>query len=981
MNIEKIIITLLFCCLFFPHLAKGQTAVDSSQLKIANDFYQQAEAIYQADQDSAVFLIKQASIHYKKAKAWETYLSAINTLSTIYYYNDDFNGYKEYADLAVKEAMAFLPFNHDEHAMALNNQSIYYHQLGDFQKSIEALKIALKIYKQNNASSLDLALIYHNIGAYLEKKGDYPEALNYLFKAHDIRKDTLLKTSLLTKDTIPLAKIAEFKFLLHYSKQAIAWTYFKNNELEKSMSFLEPSLLAFQQLENYDKRAIRKEIISALHTITQIHKIRENYPAALKSIEEVLAYQKKEKNYRGPRSYELLGDIYLAQKKYATATIEYKKALDLTKKTSVSMDLPGHARKYASLGKVMTETTSFDEALQYYQQGLQVLAPDFTDNDFNINPPADALYSKLDALNILKGKGETLWKKYQASADQTYLKASYNTYKRGTEIIKEIRQGVITKAAKNILAENALSIYEGAINATLDLHKKTGDEALLFEAFSFAENNKSLLLLEAINEQAALGIKGLPDSLLQKEKALRLEIAFYQRKMIEADKTTTPSTNLKRWKDEVFDLNNQLLELTEYIENQFPNFYQQKYQQSKLSLEDCQKALSNSDQALIEYFLGANNLYGFVIWENGFQTFQVKNDENLLSAIHQLRTSINQPPKDQEVPSNYLTFTKNAFYLYQKILAPALHLLPQNIQALKIIPDDQLNFIPFDLLLRDEAPQEKFSFHTKNLAYVLEDYQLSYEYSATLMLKNNNSGTQNYAADFIGFAPSFKSATKQINARSCQAGDLYNLQCSKKEVETINQLLNGATHLDGAALKQTFESKANKNRIVHLATHACVDEENPLFNKIFLTDDYLSNSDLYNMQLNAELVVLSACNSGTGKLIKGEGVLSLARGFAQAGCISSIVTQWSVDDCTTSDIMINFYENLLAGQTKDQALQQAKLNHLATADQIEAHPYYWAAFVQSGNANSMEFSSNSILNYLLIGGIVLLGLFLGRRFR
>ncbi len=476
-----------------------------------------------------------------------------------------------------------------------------------------------------------------------------------------------------------------------------------------------------------------------------------------------------------------------------------------------------------------------------------------------------------------------------------------------------------------------------------------------------------------------MGIKGLPDSLLQKEKALRLEIAYYQRQLIEADKETTPSPNEKKWTNEIFDLKNQLLQLTEYFENQYPNFYQQKYQPSEISLGACQSALSSSNQAIIEYFIGEENIYGFVIWENGFQTFQMKKEEKILLAIHQLRTSISRAPEDHEVQANYISFTENAFYLYEKILEPALSFLPKNIQALKIIPDDQLNFIPFDLLLMEAAPQEKILFSTKNLAYVLEKYQLSYEYSATLMLKNNSRRQQNYSDHFIAFAPSFKSATDQITSRSCQAGELYNLQCSKKEVETIHQLLNGEIHLDKAAQKKTFESTANKNRIIHLATHACVDEANPLFNKIFLTDDYLSNADLYNMQLNAELVVLSACNSGTGKLIKGEGVLSLARGFAQAGCLSSVVTQWSVDDCTTSDIMINFYENLLKGQTKDQALQQAKLNHLAQADQVESHPYYWAAFLQSGNANSMEFSSNSLWKYLLIGGVVLLGLFLGRR--
>ena len=195
-------------------------------------------------------------------------------------------------------------------------------------------------------------------------------------------------------------------------------------------------------------------------------------------------------------------------------------------------------------------------------------------------------------------------------------------------------------------------------------------------------------------------------------------------------------------------------------------------------------------------------------------------------------------------------------------------------------------------------------------------------------------------------------------------------------MEAINELLKGEVYLKEAAQKAGFEKEAANYRIIHMATHACVDEANPLFNKIFLTDDYLSNADLYNTELNAELVVLSACNTGSGKLVKGEGVMSLARGFVQAGCASSIVTQWSVDDCTTSNIMIDFYKNILKGQSKDKALQQAKLTHLANADQIEMHPYYWAAFVQSGNAEAMTFSTG-FLQKKWMALLLLLLLFIG----
>ena len=144
---------------------------------------------------------------------------------------------------------------------------------------------------------------------------------------------------------------------------------------------------------------------------------------------------------------------------------------------------------------------------------------------------------------------------------------------------------------------------------------------------------------------------------------------------------------------------------------------------------------------------------------------------------------------------------------------------------------------------------------------------------------------------------------------------------------------------------------------MHLATHACINEQDPMLSKIYFSDDYLTYYDLNNLELNADLAVLSACNTGNGKLEKGEGVMSIAKGFIQAGVPSVVTSLWSVDDCATSDIMIHFYKYLKEGQVKDEALRNAKLEYLQTADKAHAHPFYWGAFVQFGNTNSLDYLS------------------------
>ena len=196
----------------------------------------------------------------------------------------------------------------------------------------------------------------------------------------------------------------------------------------------------------------------------------------------------------------------------------------------------------------------------------------------------------------------------------------------------------------------------------------------------------------------------------------------------------------------------------------------------------------------------------------------------------------------------------------------------------------------------------------------------------------------------------------------------------------INDKFGGKVLIGKDATINSTKREISNAKIIHLATHACLDDDNPEFNKIYLADDYLSNNDLYNLKLNSELAVLSACETGSGKLAKGEGVMSLARGFIHAGCPSIIMSLWSIDDCATSKIMINFYDELYKGIPKTEALKNAKIKYIKEAKKANQHPYYWAAFVQIGNYDPIEFSSfKSYIPYFL--GILLLIIlfFIGRK--
>ena len=199
---------------------------------------------------------------------------------------------------------------------------------------------------------------------------------------------------------------------------------------------------------------------------------------------------------------------------------------------------------------------------------------------------------------------------------------------------------------------------------------------------------------------------------------------------------------------------------------------------------------------------------------------------------------------------------------------------------------------------------------------------------------------------------------------------LVELHWSANEIESISELFSGNAYINTEATEKIFKEKAKNANIVHLATHTLLDDNNPLYSKMVFApemesteDGFLNLFELYNMNLKSELVVLSACNTGYGKIVNGEGIMSMARGFICAGSPSIVMSLWPVDDHSTSVVMKYFYKGIAEGLEKDEALRQAKLKYLQNSDDAKADPFYWAGFVEVGNTEPINFESEP--NFLL----------------
>ena len=249
---------------------------------------------------------------------------------------------------------------------------------------------------------------------------------------------------------------------------------------------------------------------------------------------------------------------------------------------------------------------------------------------------------------------------------------------------------------------------------------------------------------------------------------------------------------------------------------------------------------------------------------------------------------------------------------------------------LVIIPDGKLAYLPFDAFLTASPDTTKMDF--RGLKYLVYDHAVSYSYSATLLYYFFNKDKQ-AGRELAAFVPKYDGATidMDINLNSSR-NQLLPLPGAKLEVTGITKLIDGKVFADDDATKGNFTNYASNYDILHLAMHTVINDSLPMYSKLVFSpgekgNEWLDTYEVYNMSLKSRLVVLSACNTGSGKLQKGEGVMSLARAFLFAGCPGIVMTLWSVEDESSANLMIEFYKNLLNGYSKDEALRKAKISN------------------------------------------------------
>lgn len=518
------------------------------------------------------------------------------------------------------------------------------------------------------------------------------------------------------------------------------------------------------------------------------------------------------------------------------------------------------------------------------------------------------------------------FKRYLETDDFQYLNISHNLYLLASDIFKKLYLG---DRYNEKLYKSYKSIEEGLLQ-TLKHNPLDKNINKVLEAI---ENNSSKLTWSKFLYSKQKQLLNVPDSIINQEYDLKALINHYQNALYTSGES--PQIEVDTLKNRLADLNIVLKTLQGNIRTNYSNYYNRNY--NTFELTKFREKLPKN-KFIIKYIFSENNLYYFTISRLKIGFGRINSSKNLKDNISNYVKSLST------FNSNFIEASKPLEHLILPIIEN------NNLKKVTVIPDDVLSYLPFETLL----------LTNKNTSSKLSKYIFSYSSSLTLLNEQNNLSFDNSSLE-VGVFLSSKTASNHLYPIQRKA-----LPSVNKEANSILALFNGK--LFNNTSKRVFLKEAKAFDILHLAMHSKIDNVNPDFSSLEFAEDHLLMSELYNETFNAKLAVLSACETGSGNLLKGEGIQSISRAFTYTGIPSTIMSLWKVDDEATSKIMKMFYKNLKKGQEKDNALLNAKLEYLnSTQDKALRHPYYWAGFVVFGNTSALVATNTKIYYYLAIG--------------
>jgi CHAT domain-containing protein len=671
--------------------------------------------------------------------------------------------------------------------------------------------------------------------------------------------------------------------------------------------------------------------------------------------------------------YSLLGETYMKLGLSQLALTNANKCLALRRKYLGNKNLL-IAEAYDLLGRFYEYKLNLDSALQYYQRALISSVVDFNNLSLKANPIFIQSKTNEPIIGFVTNKASALQKKFiDDPSDTSSIALSMKCYILLDSLVSSSRKSMDTEKSKLTFTVSRHYLYEEAIEDAYLMYQLKKRKQYIQEAFQLFEKNKYLLLLEKLKMAEAANKAGIPDSLAILERNLSAELKFAQDQLSdEQHKINANSSKIQSLNKKVFETVRLIESLHQIFEKEYPNYFQIRYQDRTVCLENVQTYCAKMNMQVLQYFWGKKSVYILGISEDEVNFTKVPNSEELrknvtgfISLLHEANVISNKKFRD---------YSDRAIYLYEQIMKPALMTSTLNKNSLKnltVIPDGPLAKLPFEAFTTSVSSSSKIDY--KNLSFLIHQYNIQYAYSSNILLGNSNASHTRYIKKLLGFGYSGQTGSTDRTVRQSLPG-------TSLEMNTLSKYFKTKLFIGPNASEYNFKKYAAGYDIIHLALHGTANEEQETDTKLVfrkdldkIDDGLLYSNEIYNLNLEAKLVVLSACETGIGKDYNGEGIFSLARAFSYAGCPSVVISLWKVNDAATSDLMENFYKHLSNEEAIGQSLFEAKQEYLKNADEYNAHPAFWASFVAFGDMSPLKIKHHLILPWIVGLFVILIG--------
>lgn len=824
-----------------------------------------------------------------------------------------------------------------EQGQALYGIGLIYRDRGDLDESLRYLSEALPLLQARDAQAFLYALVA--LAGVHRGRGEVSQASDYLKQALDLSRSVGGEG-----EAVVLSTVAQFQRYRGELSDALAHAsqarshYQRTGDEAYEARALQNLGLIYLDLGDLDKAEGSYEeglkLVAGksaegearfLNSLGWILYLREDFEGALRYFERALSLS-REKNLPANMIQALgrIGVVYVALGRTEEGLRLLQEELVLRREKG---DLAGEARSLLEIGRARQALGDLVQAADAFRSTL-----DLGSRMGDTGLQAACLYQwavldrqRGDPRQALERVGEAL------------------------KIIESVRSRVSSEKLRITYLASKRSWYELYVDLRMSLEEKEPGQGHAASALEASERARARGLLDLIAEGRIDLQEGITSDLKQQERELGARLSWIQEELASQPPESRQASELRNELDQAGEAMEQL---EEEIRRRHPHYAEIRYP-TPLRLGQV-KSLLDERTALLEYFVGQETSFLFVVTSGGLSVHRLPPAAVLEEKVLALRATLERPGI---LALN--RFRRESGDLYEVLLGPAAAQLA-SMSNLLISPDGSLSLVPFEALLTESERGASY----RELSYLLRRHTVSYIPSASVLegLREPRLASLDETVlpkELVAFGdpvyPAVQTASAPVRS-AVSPRSAPELPGSGREVQAIAKLYSPSEvelYMGERATEENVKGNPllQTARRIHFATHGFVNEARPQLSGLMLTrspglgeDGLLQVYEIFNLRLNADLVALSACETGLGEHVTGEGMIGLTRGFIYAGTRSLLVSLWPVSDLSTPELMTGFYRHLGVG-TKTEALQQAKLERIGAGDE----PYRWAPFILAGD--------------------------------